>query len=89
MLLVGVCGLMGTLSGLFLWASVFVCHPWLRATTLLWGGVLMRLHLWPAPLFLFFMCQLLFLHGLGSQGVFSATPWGVSQGLVHTIWLLV
>ena len=68
MLLVGVCGLMGTLSELFLWVAFSCARPWLRTTTLLWGGVLMRLHPWPGHCFLFLCANALFFLGWGTLG---------------------
>ena len=80
MLLVGVCGLVGTSSGLFIWVGSLCARPWLRATTLLWGGVLMRLHPWPGRYFFSFCAQELFFLGWGTLG-FYTTFWGVSQGV--------
>ena len=58
--------------------------PWLRATTLLWGGVVMRC-IWGGTFISFFFGPYFaFFLGFGCfwvSWVFSATPRGVSQGL--------
>ena len=60
--------------GLFLWASFLLFSgPWLGTTTLLWGGVVMRLHLgW---LFIFILLSpFLVFSRISELGFFYTTP---------------
>jgi hypothetical protein len=65
--------------------SFTLMFPWLRATTLLWGGVLIRWYLGQYFLFLSFWPICCFSSGLG-RGFFIPTPWCVYQGLGFYQW---
>ena len=72
--------------GVRVWAFFFgylfipFSGPWLGTTTLLWGGVVMRLHLGRLFIFILLWPFSVFSRIVRTMGFFMPTPWGVSQG---------